>query len=82
MLVCRLGWKLASRQKAGTPNIETIERTFPYKIEAYKRANRDDLNDAICMLIGPVVVKLFSKVWVGGNVRFWWGSRTERISVA
>jgi hypothetical protein len=82
MLVCRLGWKLALRQKAGKLNIETIKRTFPYKIEEYKRTNRDGLNDAICMLIGLVVIKLFSKVWVGGNVRFWWGSPTERISVA
>ena len=54
--------RLSSRQRDGILNIEIIKWTYPYKIEAHERANRDESNDAICMLIGPVIVKLLGKV--------------------
>jgi hypothetical protein len=62
--------RLSSRQRDGIQNIKTIKWTLPYKIEAFKRTNRDELNDAIYMSIGLVVVKLLSEVWWLINVRF------------
>jgi hypothetical protein len=58
------------QQRAGTPNIRTIERTFPCKIKAHERANRDNSNNAICILIRLVIVKLLGELWVGRNVGF------------
>jgi hypothetical protein len=55
--------RLLSQQRDGIQNIETIKWTLPYKIKAYERMNRDESNDAICMSIGPVIIKLLSKVW-------------------
>jgi hypothetical protein len=72
--------RLLSRRKDGIQNIEIIKWTFPYKIKACERTNRDESNDAICMLIKLVVVKLLSEVWWLINVRFWWGAGLLSIS--
>ena len=62
--------RLLLRQRDGIQNIKTIKWTLLYKIEAYKRTNRDESNDAIYISIGLVVVKLLSEVWWLINVRF------------